>query len=122
MASARPWKAMLTTAAEISVMDAECGNRPTAPAPRSSAPACDSSCPRKRASSKRRPPQFYLLGGWLLGRPPSRTTTTDRACLVPLRWEIDRLHFGGLSSFHGSFTLGIVSNSTLASLPSFISV
>jgi len=29
-------------------------------------------------------------------------------------------HFGGFNSFHGSFTFGIVSNSTLASLPSFI--
>ena len=27
-------------------------------------------------------------------------------------------YFGGLSSFHGSLTLGMVSNSTLASLPS----
>ena len=34
-----------------------------------------------------------------------------------------RIHyFGGLNSFHGSFTFGIVSNSILASLPSFISV
>lgn len=30
-------------------------------------------------------------------------------------------YFGGFSSFQGSFTFGIESNSTLASLPSFIS-
>ncbi len=33
-----------------------------------------------------------------------------------------RVYFGGLSSFHGSFTLGIVSISMLASLPAFMSV
>src|ERR1700704_3563138 len=32
-----------------------------------------------------------------------------------------RSYFGGFSSFHGSFTWGIVSNSTLASLPSTFS-
>ena len=38
--------------------------------------------------------------------------------------QADRVcrYFIGLSSFHGSFTLGMVSNSMLASLPSFISV
>ena len=40
---------------------------------------------------------------------------------APTGLDVNR-YFGGFSSFHGSFTFGIESNSTLASLPSFISI
>src|SRR6202051_3141786 len=40
----------------------------------------------------------------------------------PAHAPMQETYFGGFCSFHGSLTLGIVSNSTLASLPSFISV
>src|ERR1700730_7647974 len=52
------------------------------------------------------------------GVRPSRRCRRAQPADAPMQ----ETYLGGFCSFHGSLTLGIVSNSTLASLPSFISV
>src|SRR6266852_6561691 len=48
-----------------------------------------------------------------------RTWEVVRRQTLCRRFPEQETYFGGFCSFHGSFTFGIVSNSTLASLPSF---
>src|SRR5215469_15985702 len=104
MASARPWKAMLTTAAKASVMlylPLEGGGRP-----------------RERSERGRVGVIGSAQAMSFVYHPTPLASASLRRATLPLQGRVD--HFGGFNSFHGSFTFGIVSNSTLASLPSFI--
>src|SRR3984957_17428956 len=103
MASARPWNAMLIAAEGKSSM-----------------------IPAAAALLRERKHSPFIPADAGIQPLPNRTTYDFGKDWVPASagtsglWETPP-HFGGLNSFQGSLTLGILSNSTLASLPSFIS-
>src|SRR5262249_29236803 len=114
IAKARPWKPMLITAESVSAIRLPRLGRPSQPGPLPATPA--PALGRGRARESFAPAALQTIRPSGATRPEA-VTAYDVENTWAARRDAYRPHFAGFSSFHGSLTWGIVSNSTLASLP-----